>query len=544
MTPQRPSFLLFGLSLLAIGLALPILAVLGAWFTLDGEGLQILAEMAATVLPDYALSSLALCLGVGLGVVVVGTVSAMVVTLFEFRGRAVLEWALLLPMAMPAYVLAYAYTDFLQYSGPLQQALRHTFQLQGRVLPEIRSLGGAMGVFTLALYPYVYVLARAALAERAHPLMEAARMLGAPYARRLWRVALPLARPAVAAGVALALMEVLADFGVSSYFGIQTFTAGIYKAWLAMDNRMAAAQLATALLAVVALLLAWEKQSQARQRFASSRPDRMGPESQPTRLSGVVAGLAVLWCLAPVLLGFVVPVAILLHTLASSDVALTLSLGRFAAWAGNSLMLATLTAGLATGLALLLSAQLRLQAGPWTRSLSTLVGLGYAMPGAVVVVGLLLPLGAVQARWPDWGVGHALTASVLGLVWAYLVRFVAVAQQSVQSGYARVSPAVDDGARMLGISGLRLVARVHGPLLRRPLAAAALLVFVDVMKELPVTLVLRPFDTDTLAVMAHQLARDERLGEAALPALALVAVGLLPVLLLSRALRQRERSAA
>ena len=544
MTPQRPSFLLFGLSLLAIGLALPILAVLGAWFTLDGEGLQILAEMTATVLPDYALSSLALCLGVGLGVVVVGTVSAMVVTLFEFRGRAVLEWALLLPMAMPAYVLAYAYTDFLQYSGPLQEALRHMFHVQGRVLPEIRSLGGAMGVFTLALYPYVYVLARAALAERAHPLMEAARMLGAPYARRLWRVALPLARPAVAAGVALALMEVLADFGVSSYFGIQTFTAGIYKAWLAMDNRMAAAQLATALLAVVALLLAWEKQSQARQRFASSRPDRIGPESQPTRLRGVAAGLAVLWCLTPVLLGFVVPVVILLHTLASSDVALTLSLGRFAAWAGNSLMLATLTAGLATGLALLLSAQLRLQAGPWTRSLSTLVGLGYAMPGAVVVVGLLLPLGAVQARWPDWGVGQLLTASVLGLVWAYLVRFVAVAQQSVQSGYARVSPAVDDGARMLGISGLRLVARVHGPLLRRPLAAAALLVFVDVMKELPVTLVLRPFDTDTLAVMAHQLARDERLGEAALPALALVAVGLLPVLLLSRALRQRERPAA
>ncbi len=539
MTPQRPSFLLLGLGLLALGLALPILALLASWLTLDGEGGQILTEMAVTVLPDYALTSVWLCLGVGLGVVGVGTVSALVVTLFEFKGRRLLEWALLLPMAMPAYVLAYAYTDFLQYSGPLQSALREALGWQGRVLPEVRSLGGAMAVFTLALYPYVYVLARAALAERAHPLMEAARLLGAPYGRRLWRVALPLARPAVAAGVALALMEVLADFGVSSYFGIQTFTAGIYKAWLAMDNRMAAAQLSTALLAVVALLLAWEKRSQSRQRFASGRPDRIGPESQPTRLRGARAGLAVLWCLTPVLLGFALPVVILLHTLAASDVALGLSLGRFAAWAGNSLMLATLTAGLATCLALGLSAQVRLQPGPWTRALSDLVGLGYAMPGAVVVVGLLLPLGALQARWPDAGVGHVLTASILGLIWAYLVRFVAVAQQSVHSGYARIPTAVDDGARMLGISGLRLVWRVHGPLLRRPLAAAALLVFVDVMKELPVTLVLRPFDTDTLAVMAHQLARDERLGEAALPALALVAVGLLPVLLLSRALRQR-----
>ena len=539
MTPQRPSFLLLGLGLLALGLALPILALLASWLTLDGEGGQILTEMAVTVLPDYVTTSLWLCLGVGLGVVGVGTVSALVVTLFEFKGRRLLEWALLLPMAMPAYVLAYAYTDFLQYSGPLQTALREALGWQGRVLPEVRSLGGAMVVFTLALYPYVYVLARAALAERAHPLMEAARLLGAPYGRRLWRVALPLARPAVAAGVALALMEVLADFGVSSYFGIQTFTAGIYKAWLAMDNRMAAAQLSTALLAVVALLLAWEKRSQSRQRFASGRPDRMGPESQPTRLRGARAGLAVLWCLTPVLLGFALPVVILLHTLAASDVALGLSLGRFAAWAGNSLMLATLTAGLATVLALGLSAQVRLQPGPWTRTLSSLVGLGYAMPGAVVVVGLLLPLGALQARWPDAGVGHVLTASILGLIWAYLVRFVAVAQQSVHSGYARIPTAVDDGARMLGISGLRLVWRVHGPLLRRPLAAAALLVFVDVMKELPVTLVLRPFDTDTLAVMAHQLARDERLGEAALPALALVAVGLLPVLLLSRALRQR-----
>ena len=537
MTPWRSSFL--WLTALAVALALPVLSVLGSWLGWDPDSAQILMEMAQTVLPEYVLTSVWLCLGVGLGVVLLGTAAAVLVTLFRFPMRGFWEWALLLPMAMPAYVLAYAYTDFLQFSGPLQTALRQALGWQGRVLPEIRSLGGAMLVFTLALYPYVYVLARAALAERAHPLMEAARLLGASWRRRLWRVALPLARPAVAAGVALALMEVLADYGVSSYFGIQTFTAGIYKAWLAMDNRMAAAQLATLLLASVAVLLAWERRARSRQRYATGRPDRQGSESQPRALKGWLAGAAWLACALPVLLGFVLPVLILGHTWLHSDQALDGQATRFATWAFHSLSLSLATAVLAMGLAWWLAAQERLSPSGWVRASRRLVGLGYAMPGAVVVVGLLLPLGWVQATWPEWGVGHWLTATVLGLVWAYLVRFVSVALQSVQSGYERIPQSVDDSARMLGVGSGRLVWRVHGPLLRRPLAAAILLVFVDVMKELPVTLVLRPFNTDTLAVMAHQLARDERLGEAALPALALVAVGLLPVILLSRTLRHQ-----
>ncbi|MDI9331404.1 MAG: iron ABC transporter permease [Alphaproteobacteria bacterium] len=539
MTDRRTLFGRPLLALLALALALPVLAVLGTWLRVDADAIHILIEMADTVLFDYVATSFWLCLGVGLGVVVLGTSTAALVTLFDFPLRRFWEWALLLPMAMPAYVLAYAYTDFLQFSGPLQMALRETFGWQGRLWPEVRSLGGAVLIFTLALYPYVYVLARASLAERAHPLMEAARMLGAPWGRRVWRVALPLARPAVAAGVALSLMEVLADFGVSSYFGIQTFTAGIYKAWLAMDHRVVAAQLATFLLVFVGLLLAWEKRAQSSQRYAQARPDRQGAEAQPRRLMGLQAGMACWVCAMPVLLGFALPVLILLHTLAASGADAPIDLGRFTHWAGNSLMLAGLTAVLATGVALALAAQERLVPSRWSRSMRGVVGLGYAMPGAVVVVGLLWPLGWLQAHWPQLGAGHWLTATVLGLVWAYLVRFVAVALQSVQSGYTRIPTAVDDSARMLGISGARLVSRVHAPLLRKPLAAAALLVFVDVMKELPVTLVLRPFNSDTLAVMAHQLARDERLGEAALPALALVLVGLLPVMMLSRALRQR-----
>lgn len=527
------------LTLLALGLAWPVLAILGTWLGVDSEGADILWAMVATVLPEYVWTSVLLCLGVGLGVVVLGTACAVAVTLYEFPLRRFFEWALLLPMAMPAYVLAYAYTDFLQYSGPLASAWRELTGGTARAWPEVRSLGGAVWVFSLALYPYVYVLARAALAERAHPLMEAARMLGASARRRLFGVVLPLVRPALAAGVALAMMEVLADFGVSSYFGIQTFTAGIYKAWLSMDQRWAAAQLATVLLLCVGTLLAWEKQAQARQRFAHARPDRLGPESQPRTLGGITGWSMTFACALPVLLGFAGPVAILLWTWLGADSDFTFNVGRFLVWAGNSLWLSGLTAVLATALAWALVAQERLQPNWGTRSLRGLVGLGYAMPGAVVVVGLLWPLGWLQANWPALGAGQWLTATVLGLVWGYLVRFVAVAMQSVQSGYSRIPAAVDDSARMLGISGWRLMARVHGAMLRRPLIAAMLLVFVDVMKELPVTLVLRPFNTDTLAVMAHQLARDERLGEAALPSLALVLVGLIPVLLLSRALGQR-----
>ena len=254
----------FLLSLILLMLCVPVLAVIGSWLQWDTASADILLEMAGTVLPDYAWTSLRLCLMVALGTVLVGGAGAAAVTLFEFPGRRVAEWALLLPLAMPAYVVAYAYTDFLQYSGPLQTALRALFGLQGRVLPEVRSVGGAAWVFTFTLYPYVYLLARTALSERAAHLMEAARLLGAPLSRRIREVALPLARPAVAAGVALALMETLADFGVASYFGIQTFSAGIYKAWLAMDNRIAAAQLATALLGVVTLLLHLEHRAQAR----------------------------------------------------------------------------------------------------------------------------------------------------------------------------------------------------------------------------------------------------------------------------------------
>ncbi|MCP5282136.1 MAG: iron ABC transporter permease [Rhodoferax sp.] len=522
--------------LLAAALCLPVLVVLGSWLQWDARSAQILGEMARTVLPDYVATTVLLCLLVAVGVVVVGTASAAAVTLFDFPGRRSFEWALLLPLAMPAYVVAYAYTDFLQFGGPLQNAMRAATGLQGRMLPEVRSLGGAAWVFTFSLYPYVYLLARGALSERAGHLMEAARLLGAPLHRRIREVALPLARPAVAAGAALALMETLADFGVVSYFGIQTFTAGVYKAWLAMDNRLAAAQLATMLLVLVAVLLQIEQHAQRRARFVASRGARAGvADALPVPLHGGARVLAWLVCGLPVLMGFVLPVLFMFRPLAAEWE--LLAWGKFLQWSGNSLRLGAITAVLAVGIALMLAFALRRRPDRVTRAVARLASLGYAVPGAVIVVGLLLPVGWIQSVAPSLGVGYFMTATSIGLVWAYLVRFCAVALQSVQSGYARIPPSFDDSARMLGAGGWRLMTQVHWPLLRRSTAAAALLVFVDVMKELPATLVLRPFDSDTLAVVAYQLARDERLGEAALPSLALVLVGLLPVVLLSRTLR-------
>ena len=529
------------LVLLAGILVLPVLAVLASWLPFgqtDALAGPILREMATTVLPGYVWTTLWLSVLVALGAAIVGTGAAAAVTLFDFPGRRTFEWLLLLPLAMPAYVTAYAYTDFLQFSGPLQVGLRATFGLEGRLLPEVRSLGGAVWVFIFSLYPYVYLLARTALGERAAHLMEAARLLGAPLPRRIRAVALPLARPAVAAGVALVVMETLADFGVASYFGIQTFPTGIYKAWLSMDNRLAAAQLATMLLVVVMALLHLEQRAQKRMRFAGGLGRAGSAEAQPLALRGGHRLLAWAVCTVPVLMGFVAPVVFMLRPLAADWS--VLPWGRFIEWAWNSVRLGGITAALAVVVALSLAFAVRRSADAVTRGVVQLVSLGYAVPGAVIVVGLLLPVGWLQAAVPQWGVGALVTATAVGIVWAYLVRFCAVALQSMQSGYARIPQSLDDSARMLGTGSAGLLARVHWPLLKRSTAAAALLVFVDVMKELPATMVLRPFNSDTLAVVAYQLARDERLGEAALPSLALVAVGLVPVILLSRTLRSRN----
>jgi iron(III) transport system permease protein len=541
------------LILVSLVLAAPVAGVLLSWVRVDAQALDVLSHQAHTVMAGYVGQSFLLAAGVTVGTALLGVGTAVAVALFRFPGHRFFEWGLLLPMAMPAYVLAYAATDALQPSGPVQQALRQGLgawglePASGPLWPDVRSLGGAIPLFVLCLYPYVYLLTRTALGDRAVQMMEAARLLGAGLARRLFTVALPLARPAVVAGVALALMETLADYGVGAFFGLATFTTGIYRAWLSMNDSVAASQLASLLLVVVAVLLALERRAQARLRFASSRTaSGQAVEARPVVLKGA-AGWA-MWglCALPVLLGFGLPVAWLLGMVwrEAQYAEMGLPLERFVQWGWATFRLAGLSALAATAVALALGFALRRRepslpgadvALGWA---ARVLSLGYAVPGAVVAIGILVPLGWVQQRWPESALTPWFTGTVLGVLYAYLVRFSSVALQSVEAGYARVPGSVDETARMLGASRGRVFWRLHLPLLRRPALAAMLLVFVDVMKELPATLVLRPFGSDTLAVVAYNLARDERLAEAALPSLAIVLVGLLPVILLSRAMRQ------
>jgi iron(III) transport system permease protein len=526
--------------LVALLAALPVLSV-GANLLVGGTG-ETWSHLAATVLPEYVANSLWLCLGAGLLVASMGTVSAWLVATLEFPGRRVFEWALLLPMAMPAYVLAYTYTDFLQFVGPVQTWLREAFGWRkgDYWFPEVRSLGGATAMFGFVLYPYVYLIVRTAFMERAAGMIDAARVLGLSPLRAFLRVSLPLARPAIAAGVALALMETLADYGTVAYFAVPTFTTGIYRAWFSLGDRAAAAQLAAGLLAFVLVMLAVERASRGRARYHDTSLRRAGGRQ---RLAGWRAALATFACLMPILLGFALPAALLLRmALGESETDFGY---RFFRLATNSFTVAALTAGLAALVAVLAAYGARLagatRGGSLARLANRLVGLGYAVPGSVIAVGVLIPVTRVDhwlaALWQDAtgsNPGLILTGGIAALIYAYLARFLSIALQTVEAGLVKVTPAMDAAARSLGCGEAATLRRVHLPLVRGSVLTAALLVFVDVMKELPATLVMRPFNFDTLATQTYTLAADERLAEASIAALAIVGVGLMPIIVLAR----------
>ena len=514
--------------LLSVGLNVLVSGTAGTW-----------AHLADTVLADYLLTTVWLCLGVGVGVVGWGVGAAWLVTRYEFAWRRHLEWALVLPLAMPAYVAAYIYTDFLQYVGPVQTTLRAVMAWGRRDywFPDIRSTAGAALMFSLVLYPYVYLLTRTALLERGGGLVEVARSMGLAPWQGFVRVSLPLARPAIVAGVALALMETLADYGTVSYFGVQTFTTGIYRAWFALGDRAAAAQLACALLGFVVAVLALERWSRGQARFHDTTLRRTGtPRQGLGRLRGALATAA---CALPLLLGFLLPAGLLLRmALLEGDAQFG---ARFLGLARNSVLVAGSTAALAVALALLLGYAARVHRGPAMQWSHRVAGLGYALPGSVIAVGVLIPvtrvdqlLAASLRQTLNLEVGLLFTGTIVALVYACLVRYLATAMQAVDAGLAKITPHMDQAARSLGHTPLQTLARVHLPLLRGSLLTAALLVFLDVMKELPATLVMRPFNFDTLATQAYTLASDERLAEASTSALAIVAVGLLPMWLLCR----------
>ena len=506
-------------------------------------------HLAQTVLPEYILNSLWLCLGVGIGVAVVGVATAWLTAMHDFPGRRIFDWAMVLPLAMPAYVMAYVYTDFLQFVGPVQTALRETFGWEhgDYWFPDIRSLPGAMLMFVCVLYPYVYLLARTAFLERASGMLEAARTLGMGSWRAFFSVSLPLARPAIVAGVSLALMETLADYGTVAYFAVNTFTTGIYRAWFSLGDRIAAAQLAAMLLGFVLFLLMAERISRGRARY-NNTTGRNRPLAG-ARLTGVRALLAVLACSLPLLLGFLLPAGLLLKMAFTDGDA---QFGeRFLMLSRNSFVLAGITAIIAVLLALLMAYAARLSRSVAAAGMNRLVGLGYAVPGAVIAVGVLIPVTRLDnwlaGQWEAWfgtNPGLLLTGGIAALVYAYLVRFLAVALHTVESSLGKITPSMDDAARSLGLGQGQTLRRVHAPMLRGSLLTAGLLVFVDVMKELPATLVMRPFNFDTLATQAYTLASDERLAEASTASLAIVAVGLLPLIALSRQISAARRAAA
>jgi iron(III) transport system permease protein len=530
----------------ALALAALVIAALAAapiasvWANLFAGGTgDTWSHLAATVLPEYVANTLWLCLGVGCGVIVVGVSTAWLVTMHEFPGRRLFEWALVLPLAVPAYVMAYTYTDLLQFVGPLQSGLRESFGWQkgDYWFPDVRTPGGAVVMFTFVLYPYVYLLARTAFMERASGMLEVGRSLGLGAWGSFFRISLPLARPAIAAGTALALMETLADYGTVAYFAVQTFTTGIYRAWFSLGDRAAAAQLSVALLGFVVLVLLLERMSRGRARFHNTT-GRNRPHPG-RRLSGARAAGALLACALPLLLGFLLPAGLLLKmALSEGDAQFGV---RFAQLAGNSFTLASLTALLAVGFALLLAYAARMSRSRWPQLLNRFVGLGYAVPGSVIAVGVLIPVTRLDnwlagwiASWSGANPGLLLTGGIAALVYAYLVRFLAIALQTVEASLGKITPSMDDAARSLGLGQGATLKRVHLPLLRGSLLTAGLLVFVDVMKELPATLVMRPFNYDTLATQAYTLASDERLAEASTAALAIVAVGVLPLIAVSR----------
>ncbi|MBL0622459.1 iron ABC transporter permease [Aeromonas veronii] len=524
---------------IALLLGLPVIALLFSAFSAEGD---LFRHLADTVLLDYLGNTLGLVVGVVLLSLLFGVPTAWLVAMCQVPGRRALQWALMLPMAMPSYIVAYVYTDLLDYSGPLQAGLRALFGWNSPAdywFPAIRSLGGAAWVLALVLFPYVYLLTRASFLEQSVSLIHSSRLLGCTPWQSFRRLSLPLARPAIMVAVSLVAMETLADFATVHFFAINTLTTAVYDTWLGYGSLATAAKLSCLMLLAVVLLIALERRSRSRQQVFQKS---MGHE-QPLRypLKGMSRALAGLWCWGLVLAGFGLPFVILLdYGVRYFELSWTPEFVRFA---GNSLAISALTALLAMGIALLLGFFRRLDGGIKSLLPLRIAAMGYAMPGTVLAIGVLVPLTALDFAINDlaeWlgrqGPGLLLTGTITAIVFGYLVRFVAIAIGSVESSMGKISPSLDMAARSLGQGDGGMLRRVHLPLVRRGLFAGAMLVFIESMKELPAALLLRPFNFDTLATHVYQFVSDEMLERGALGAIVIVLVGLLPLIWVNRTL--------
>ncbi|MEE4174137.1 MAG: iron ABC transporter permease [Xanthomonadales bacterium] len=526
--------------LIAVPVMLPIVAVLFAGLMPAGEAW---AHIRENLLAEYVANTVLLMLATGLGAGLLGVGTAWLTSRFRFPGDRWLAPALVLPLALPTYIAGYVYADLLEYAGPVQSQLRALtgWGLDDYVFPEIRSLGGAATVMALVLYPYVYLLARANLEAQAGALADAARSLGVSGWRLFTRITLPLLRPALAGGLALVLMETAAEFGVVEHFGVPTLTTGVFRTWLAMGEKTAALKLAACLFLVVMVLVLLEQATRRGERSNLSAPS-VSPARTP--LTGLRGWGASALCAVPLVFGFVLPVAILAgHALGTGD---PLFGRRFLTYVTNSLTVAGLAALLCVIAAVWLAYAERLHPSRWLSIGIRTATLGYALPGLVLAIGALAPLSATEqalARWTGGATGLLLTGTIFGLLFVYVARFLTIAFNAARGGLGQIHPALDDAARSLGARPLGVLRRVHVPLLSGTVAYAVLLVFIDVMKELPATLVMRPFNFETLATRVYRLASDERLPEASTAAVLIVLLSLVPTVLLARQARRRPSRA-
>lgn len=527
--------------LLSLFVLLPVTGLLWAAVGMDENIWQHLFD---SVLPNYIVNSLILMTGVCLGVTTVGTCTAWLIANCRFPGHKIFGWMLILPLAMPAYVMAYVYTDFLEYSGPLQTALRLIFSWENRNeywFPEIRSHGGAIVLLSLVLYPYVYALARAAFSAQAPSLLEAGRMLGHGPIKVFFSVSLPLARPAIVVGVTLASMETLSDFGTVDYFAVRTLTTGIFDVWFGMENQSGAAQIALVLLTFIILLVWLERTSRKKQKVNTT--SRMNSTVR-FELKGWRSALAIICCGLPILFGFLLPAIILaIYSSYSFDL---FKYADYLAYTGNTLFLATGSAVLCMMLGIFIGYSQRLSSH-WSVKLATRIStIGYAIPGAALAIGLIISFGAMNEiiiplsdHFSLSAQSFFLSGGVFALFFAYTIRFLAISVGSVESGLEKITPNMDMASRTLGSGPFSTLCRIHIPLLRPALIAGSILVFVDTMKELPATLILRPFNFETLATFVYQYASDELLAECAPAALTIVLAGMLPVILLNAAIDKK-----
>src|SRR6056297_1812214 len=535
-------------NIVTIGIALlvsiPVLTVAANIFIPSGD---IWQHLASTVLPDYVKNSILLMFGVGFGVFILGVGSAWLVTMCRFPGSKWFNWMLILPMAVPAYLMAYTYTDFLSFTGPFQILLRDLtgWGLGDYYFPNVRSIGGAILMMSFVFFPYVYLLTRAAFLEQSSSLLEASRSLGASPFQTFFKIALPLARPSIAAGMALSLMETLNDFGTVDYFGVQTFTTGIYRTWFGLGERAAAAQLAGFLLIFILFLILLERWSRSRMKMDARGTGRY-KRLKIFELKGWKAWASTLFCFIPVFIGFLLPTAILIDMMLSNlDAALD---PRFLTFSLNTIIVAVIAGITALALAIIMAYGVRLNPSWATKTATRIGSLGYAIPGSVIAVGILIPFGWIDNMLDSWlrstvgfSSGLLLSGTIFALIFAYVVRFLAVAFNTVEASLAKITPSMDEAAEGLGYNFSTTLKKIHIPMMSGSLFTAIMLVIVDVIKELPATLIVRPFNFDTLAVQVYRLASDERLAESSGAALAIILVGLIPVFILSKSITKTRK---